>query len=165
MFRSRGARPRPFCVLADPGPVGVDSRASEEPVEVAVGGPSDRGAADDAEHDVEDCVSQGAAYGEAHHVQHDLYSLPPTSPHEADDGARDRGAARCVEELVFSPAAVDDLRRDHDQREGRDEVGDLVVAGDGLEEVPQKAGPVQACADQDEHYYPPARHPFNTSYL
>jgi hypothetical protein len=42
-------------------------------------------------------------------------------------------------------------------------VGDLVVARDGLEEMPQKVGPVQACADEDEHEYPLAWHPFITS--
>ena len=56
-----------------------------------------------------------------------------------------------------------DLRRARDQRKRREEVGDLVVARDGLEEMPQKAGPVQACADEDEHEYPLAWHPFITS--
>jgi hypothetical protein len=72
--------------------VGVDARAVEEPVEVAVGG-------------------QGSG----------------------------------------GPAAVDDLRQDHD---GREEVGDLVVERNRLEEVPQKAGPVEGNADQDEGYDP-----------
>jgi hypothetical protein len=62
--------------------VGVDARAVEEPVEVAVGG-------------------QGSG----------------------------------------GPAAVDDLRQDHD---GREEVGDLVVERNRLEEVPQKAGQLRA---------------------
>jgi hypothetical protein len=57
------------------------------------------------------------------------------------------GKARRIEELVVPSSAVDDLRRDRNQREGCEEVGDLVVERDGLEEVPQKAGPVQACAD------------------
>jgi hypothetical protein len=56
------------CVSPDPGSVGVDARASEEPVEVAVGCPGPCGAAEDAEDDVEDRVGQGVAYGEAHHV-------------------------------------------------------------------------------------------------
>ena len=99
------------------------------------------------------------AYGEAHEVERDLYDLPRAGPDEADDGARDNGAPRRVEELVVAPAAVDDLGQDRDQGEGRDEVGDLVVERDGLEEVLQKSGPVQGRADQDERYDPGARHP------
>ena len=58
--------------------MGVDARASEEPVEVAVGGPGYRGTAEDAEDDVEDCVGQGAAYGEAPKVkQASMISHPP----------------------------------------------------------------------------------------
>ncbi len=86
-------RPGPFCGLPDPGAVGVYARASEEPVEVAVCGPGSCSAAEDSEDDIKDRIRVGTAYGEAHRVQHDLYDLPPASPDETDDGARDHGAA------------------------------------------------------------------------
>ena len=59
-------------VLPDPGTAGVDARASKEPVEVAIGGQGPRRATQVAEDYVEDRVGQDMAYGEAHHVQHDL---------------------------------------------------------------------------------------------
>jgi hypothetical protein len=124
--------------------VSVGGRASEEAVEVAVGGPGPHGAADYAEDDVEDRIRDRTAYGEAHEVEDDLYDLSRAGAEEPDDGPGNHGALRRVEELVVSPAAVDDLRRDGHEREGRDEVGDLVVERDRLEEAPQKAGRVQA---------------------
>src|SRR5215211_1145844 len=47
---------RSFLALTDAGLVGVRTRASEDTVEVAVRGPRARGAAEDAEEDVEDRI-------------------------------------------------------------------------------------------------------------
>jgi hypothetical protein len=52
--------------LPDSRPVGVRARASEEPVEVAVGDPGAHRAAEDAEKDVEERVRQSVVYMEAH---------------------------------------------------------------------------------------------------
>jgi hypothetical protein len=78
---------------------------------------------------------------------------------QADDHARDDRVLRGVEELVVAPAAIDDLRGDGDEHEGSQEVGDLVVAGDGFEQVPQKASRVQHGTENDQRYDPSARHP------
>src|SRR3712207_1970929 len=154
----RGLRPGSFCVLPDARLVGVRARAPEEPVEVAVGGPGSCRAAGDAEDDVEERIGQGMAYGQAPEVHKDLYDLPPCCPDEPDRGAGDHGVQWRVEELVVAPAAVDDLGGYRDEGEGRYEVGYLVVERDRLEEVPQKAGPVQGGAEQNEGYYPVTRH-------
>ena len=52
-----------------------------------------------------------------------------------------------VEELVVSPAAIDYLRQYQDERERRDEVGDLIVEQDGLEELPEESRRVQRDAE------------------
>ncbi len=98
-------------------------------------------------------------------IEQYLEELPAYRADEPDHAPRDESVTGRVEELVVAPATVDDLRRKRDQREGRDEVGDLVVARDRLEEVPQKAGPVEGRADQDEGYDPAARHPLTASDL
>src|SRR5215203_833481 len=151
--------------LAYAGAAGVGARAVEEAFQVAVGGPGAGGPAQHAEEDVEDGVGRGVAYGEASHGHDYLYALPACGPDEAYDRARDHGAPRRVEELVIAPAAVDDLRQDHHQREGREEMGDLVVERDRLKELPQEAGPVEGYADQDEGCDPAAWHPPVTSLL
>ena len=83
--------------------------------------------------------------------------LPAGGPDQAYDGAGDHGAALVLKNSSL-PRAVDDLRRYRHEREGREEVGDLVVERDRLEEVPQKAGPVESDADEYEGYDPATRH-------
>src|SRR5215208_375038 len=142
----------------DAGLVGVRTRASEDTVEVAVRGPRARSAAENAEEDVEDRIGQGVGNANAHAGHQDLDALPTCGAQEPDGRACDDGPHGCVEELVFSPSTVDDLRQYEHERERRDEVGDLVVEQNGFEELPQKARRAQHDAEQDQGYDVFSRH-------
>src|SRR5215210_4632783 len=140
------------------GPVGVRTRAPEYTVEVAVRGPRARSAAEDAEEDVEDRIGQGVGNANAHSGHQDLDALPTCGAEEPDDRACNDGPQGCVEELVISPATVDDLRQYEHERERRNEVGELIVENNGLEALPQKSGRVQRDAEQDQDYDVLSRH-------
>ena len=79
------------------------------------------------------CCREGAGYGEAQHVQYDLYPLPLRGFYQPYNRVRYDGVPRDVEELVVAPASVDDLGGDGDEHEGGEEMGYLVIERDRLE--------------------------------
>src|SRR5215207_2354608 len=159
LFDGRRAMEAP-CLLADSREAGARTGAVEEAIQVAVCHPSSSRAPEHAQHYIEDRVGEGvvdASCGEEV-IEQDLDALPARSSYESDHAARDQGVARRVEELVVSAGPVDDLRRYGYERQRSDDVGNLVVERHRLEDVPEKARPVQQGAEHDQAEDPPPRH-------
>jgi hypothetical protein len=69
--------------------------------------------------------------------------MPSRRANETDHATCEQGVAWRVEELVVAASPVDDLCRYRNEREGGNDVSDLVIEWHRLEDVPEKAKPIQ----------------------
>ena len=130
----------------------VPASAAVEAVQVAVGEPAAQSAAEDAQEDVEDRVRERVGDAGAQGGEDDLDQLPAPGAEEPYNGAGDGRAPGGGEELVVPASPVDDLRDDRHEREGGDEVRDLVVEQDRLEEAERETRRVEGDAENYQQY-------------
>lgn len=144
--------------LSDASAVRVYARAPEETVEVSVRQPPAESAAYDAEKYVEEGVEERVRDGEAQSVEDHLDHFPADGSEQPDPTPRENRAPGSREELVVPAQTVNDLRRDRNQHERRNEVRQFVVERNGLEQAPREPRRVQQDAEDHQQCLLSARH-------